>query len=200
MDIADIRRQNMLLLLQGYKTQAEFANLVGTDPAYISQLKKGIKKTGERVAMGDDLARNIENALDLPYGVMDRQNMIVNNSGMFIAGDNHGTQIQNNHNNSINNACKNDGRFIVSSMDMLPTFLQGDCLRIDANRKPQAGNFVLATYKGEQILRKYRPKYDSDGTSYVQLVASNEDYPVMDSRHQDFELIGVAVEFKRGLV
>lgn len=202
MDITDIRRKNMLSLLEQYKTQAEFANLVGTDPSYISQLKKGVKKTGERVAMGDDLARGIEIALDLPYGVMDRQNTIINNNGgVNILGNNHnhGTQIQNHHTNNTYTT-QDDGWLIITSADMFPTFQMGDRVRIDVDKQPQAGNYVFVDYDGQHILRKYRPKFDDDGKPYVQLVACNEDYPVIDSRHQNFQLAGVAVEYKRKLV
>ncbi len=73
MDIAEIRRENMLALIDGFKTQAQFADAVGTPASYISQLKKGIKPSGARVTMGHDLARQIETELKLPYGYMDTQ-------------------------------------------------------------------------------------------------------------------------------
>lgn len=72
MDIIDIRRNNMIMLLNHFKTQSDFAGVIDTSPAYISQIKKGTKKTGERVAMGDELARSIENKLGLEHGWMDQ--------------------------------------------------------------------------------------------------------------------------------
>lgn len=201
MDIAEIRKENMLSLLEGYKTQAEFADLVGTEPAYISQLKKGVKKTGERITMGDSLARGIETALNLPYGWMDKQNNTTihnqfNNSG-YVGGSVNQSVINNNY---AERSLDNDW-LVIANNDMFPTFAVGDRVRIDEQREPQAGNYVLVECEGMQVLRKYRPKgYDEHGTPYTQLVADNEDYPVIDSRHQKFVVIGVAVAYQRKLV
>lgn len=204
MDIADIRQKNLLSLLEQYKTQgitqAKFAELVGTKPAYISQLKAGYKKTGERIAMGDDVARGIETAFNLPYGVMDRQNTItnINNGGIFVVGDNHGTQTQTNHHYNTKN---NNDWFIVTDHALSPTFCKNDHVLIDRARKPQAGDYVLAEYDGKQIFRKYRPpRFDDNGTEYEQLVVYNDDYPILDSRFHTFVVLGVAVEHKRRLV
>lgn len=201
MDIAEIRKTNLMSLLEQYKTQAEFAHLVGTDPAYISQLKKGGKKTGERITMGDALARNIETALNLPYGWMDKQNNTTvhnqfNNSG-YVGGSVNQSVINNNY----SDCPADEDWFMIVNNDMFPTFVIGDSIRLDEKRTPQAGNYVLAECDGLQVLRKYRPKgFDENGKQYTQLVADNEDYPVIDSRHQTFIVVGVAVEFKRKLV
>lgn len=200
MDIAEIRKENMLSLLEGYKTQAEFADLVHTDPAYISQLKKGVKKTGERITMGDTLARSIETALNLPYGWMDKQNNTTihnqfNNSG-YVGGSVNQSVVNHYPSCSIN-----DNWLTIVSNDMFPTFTTGDRVRIDEKREPQAGNYVLIECDGLQMLRKYRPKgFDENGTPYTQLVADNEDYPVIDSRHQNFKVLGVAVAYQRKLI
>lgn len=201
MDIAEIRKTNLMSLLEQYKTQAEFAQLVGTEPAYISQLKKGVKKTGERVTMGDTLARSIEIALNLPYGWMDKQNGVtiqnrVNNQHGYIGGSVNQSVI----NNSPN--CSTDDDWLtIANNDMFPAFAIGDQVRIDKKRKPQAGNYVLAECDGLQVLRKYRPKgFDEHGTPYTHLLADNEDYPVIDSRHQAFVVLGVAVAHQRKLV
>lgn len=76
MDIAEIRRENMLALIDNFKTQAQFADAIGTPASYISQLKKGVKSSGARVTMGNDLARQIEVELKLPYGYMDTQHKL----------------------------------------------------------------------------------------------------------------------------
>ena len=84
---------------------------------------------------------------------------------------------------------------------MFPAFAIGDCVRIDAKQEAQAGNYVYVDCEGKKMLRKYRPKgFDEHGTPYTHLVAENEDYPVIDSRHQAFTVLGVAVEYKRKLV
>lgn len=128
-----------------------------------------------------------------------------NNGGMFVAGDNHGTQIQNNHSHNTtthttNHYTQDDEWLIITSGDMLPVFAVGDKVRIDTSQAPQAGSYVLVSYDGGQILRKYRPKFDDDGKEYIQLIASNDDFPIIDSRHKVFEVLGVAVEFKRRLI
>lgn len=76
MDIAEIRRENMLALIGEFRTQADFADKIGTPASYVSQLKKGVKSSGARVTMGNDLARQIEVKLKLPYGYMDTQHKL----------------------------------------------------------------------------------------------------------------------------
>jgi len=67
-DIKQIRRDNMLALI-GKGTKAAFARKVGTDPAYISQ----ILSTKTKADIGNELARAIEGAYELPYGWMDHE-------------------------------------------------------------------------------------------------------------------------------
>lgn len=71
MDIGQIRRQNMLALIDKYKTQAKFAADINKPASYISQLKKGTKPNGEPISMGNDFARDIEESLGLKHGWMD---------------------------------------------------------------------------------------------------------------------------------
>lgn len=71
MDIGEIRLIRLNELLKNYKTQAEFADAVDTAPSYISQLKAGFKNNGKKVSIGDELARKVEQKLDLERGWMD---------------------------------------------------------------------------------------------------------------------------------
>ena len=71
MDIAEIRRLNMMTLMEGFKKQSDFAEAIDKPPSYISQLKRGVTPKGKEISMGKDVARAIEAALDLPYGWMD---------------------------------------------------------------------------------------------------------------------------------
>lgn len=66
MDVYEIRRTNLLRLLEGQK-KAKFAEDVHTSPSYISQL---IADHAPR-KMGDEVARKIESAKGLPRGWMD---------------------------------------------------------------------------------------------------------------------------------
>lgn len=90
MDISEIRRQNLLLLIDKFKTQAEFADKIDKPASYISQLKKGKDKKGKEINMGSEFARDIEKKLGLEYGWLDNYQIIANqvNSGSF-----HNTQV-----------------------------------------------------------------------------------------------------------
>lgn len=73
--IAETRRQRLTMLLAKHKSLAELNDRLGlarTD-ATLSQIKNqsAHHKTGKPRAMGDELARRIEGALNLPEGWMD---------------------------------------------------------------------------------------------------------------------------------
>lgn len=124
MDIAEIRRENMLVLIDGFKTQAKFADAISTPASYISQLKKGVKTSGARVTMGNDIARQIETALNLPYGWMDVQH---NSSPAQMNNNtynNHGNQVNNSHiSGSLNQslACCDKGVADLVELQFYPT-------------------------------------------------------------------------------
>lgn len=120
----------------------------------------------------------------------------INNQFGFIGG----SVNQSVNHNYVSPVAANDDWFFIASSDMYPAFAIGDRVRIDTDGQPQAGHYVLVNYNDKQILRKFRPKFDDNGVPYAELIASNDDYPVIDSRHQSFEIIGVAVEYKRKLV
>jgi phage repressor protein C with HTH and peptisase S24 domain len=77
----ETRRLNLLLAIpmsadaKGAGTQAKLAGRIGTAPAYLSQIKNKTpdSKSGTPKAMGDDMARRIEEALNLPTGWMDTE-------------------------------------------------------------------------------------------------------------------------------
>lgn len=99
MDISEIRRQNLLLLIDKFKTQAEFADKIDKPASYISQLKKGKNKKGKETNMGSEFARDIEKKLGLEYGWLDNYQIIANqvNSGSF-----HNTQVSQHVNSPFN--------------------------------------------------------------------------------------------------
>lgn len=67
MDINEIRRANLRLLLARYPTIRAFAEAADTDPAYVSQILSDKTKR----SLGNELARKIENNLGLNHGWMD---------------------------------------------------------------------------------------------------------------------------------
>lgn len=74
MDINTIRVANLKALIARHKNQRAFADAVATAPAYISQILSGNElPSGKARGVGNDLARKIEEKLDLPHGWMDRQ-------------------------------------------------------------------------------------------------------------------------------
>lgn len=70
------------------------------------------------------------------------------------------------------------------------------------DRHEQA-NYVAALEhdKNNATFKKYRPKgFDDNGVEYWHLVPSNDEYPIIDSRYQPFDVLGVAVERNQSLV
>jgi hypothetical protein len=69
----EIRRLNMLVAMKRVGNAAKLAERVATSPAYISQIKNRVpdSKSGTPKAMGDELARRIETAINEPTGWMD---------------------------------------------------------------------------------------------------------------------------------
>lgn len=132
----------------------------------------------------------------LLLGDQANQNQVDNQHG-YIGGSVNQSVV----NNYASQLTGGDDWLTIVGNDMFPAFAIGDCVRIDAKQEAQAGNYVYVDCEGKKMLRKYRPKgYDEHGTPYTHLVAENEDYPVIDSRHQAFTVLGVAVEHKRRLV
>lgn len=132
----------------------------------------------------------------LLLGEQANQNQVNNQHG-YIGG----SVSQSVVNNYASQLTEGDDWLTIINNDMFPAFAIGDCVRIDAKKEAQAGNYVYVDCEGKKMLRKYRPKgYDENGTPYTHLVAENEDYPVIDSRHQAFTVLGVVMEFKRKLV
>ncbi|WP_104470379.1 LexA family transcriptional regulator [Acinetobacter indicus] len=74
MDISEIRMANLLHAINTYAngSQKDFAEKVGTSPAYLSQIiNKTLGKSGKPATVGNALARKIETAFELERGWMD---------------------------------------------------------------------------------------------------------------------------------
>lgn len=59
-----VRREKLLLLLQDFQKEKEFAARVGIEPSYLSRIKG-------KQGIGDGMARMIETAFNKPSGWMD---------------------------------------------------------------------------------------------------------------------------------
>lgn len=84
-----------------------------------------------------------------------------------------------------------------------PTFIAGDLILIDTKREPRTGNCVIVILDGDSkaTLRKFRICFDEKANKeYFQLVAENDFYPKLDSRHNRFSIKGVVVKHERILI
>ncbi|MGM8938121.1 LexA family protein [Psychrobacter glaciei] len=92
---------------------------------------------------------------------------------------------------------------VLEDDSMEPDFSSGEMILIDPDLQPNPADYVLAKEDGstETTFKKWRPRGfdEATGKAYVQLIASNPDYPVIDSRFMPFSVCGVAVERKQKL-
>lgn len=89
---------------------------------------------------------------------------------------------------------------IIDDSSMAPAFNVPDLVLMSTELLPQPGDYVLAFEKKSEsvMFRKWRPKGTDIATSklYSQLIAINPDYPAIDSRSNDFDVLGVALEHR----
>lgn len=86
---------------------------------------------------------------------------------------------------------------------MEPDFKSGELVLIDPDIQPNPADYVIALKAGEKkvTFKMWRPRGfdEKTGEEYSQLIPSNENYPVIDSRFTPFTICGVAVERKQML-
>ncbi len=86
---------------------------------------------------------------------------------------------------------------------MYPTFKAKELVLISTTSMPDPSDYVVALKQGAKkvIFRKWRLRgIDNDNNQeYSQLVSSNPDYPIIDSRHTSFEIYDVAIEHRSKL-
>lgn len=86
---------------------------------------------------------------------------------------------------------------------MEPDFKSGELVLIDPDVQPNPADYVIALRKGEKkvTFKKWRPRGfdEKTGEEYSQLIPSNENYPIIDSRFTPFSICGVAIERKQML-
>lgn len=77
----DIRRANLLLLIEEVGSQAELSRITRVAAPVISQYSRGVERApGERRrVIGDDIARRIESKMGKPTGWMDVDRSIARN-------------------------------------------------------------------------------------------------------------------------
>ncbi|MGM8890676.1 LexA family protein [Psychrobacter sp. 1Y1] len=81
---------------------------------------------------------------------------------------------------------------------MEPDFESGELVLIDPDMQPNPADYVVALRKGEKAVtfKKWRPRGfdEATGEEYSQLIPSNPDFPIIDSRFIPFSICGVAVQ------
>lgn len=81
---------------------------------------------------------------------------------------------------------------------MEPDFESGELVLIDPDMQPNPADYVIALRKGEKAVtfKKWRPRGfdEATGEEYSQLIPSNPDFPIIDSRFTPFSICGVAVQ------
>lgn len=90
---------------------------------------------------------------------------------------------------------------IVRGDSMTPDFQDGDLLLVDADRQPKSGDYVIAKVAddNEATFKRYKAcGFDENlNLEYFQLIALNDFYSPIDSRHKSFVVLGVVMEHKR---
>lgn len=88
----------------------------------------------------------------------------------------------------------------IDDNSMAPDFNTPDLVLMRIEQLPQPGDYVLAYVKesGSVLFRRWRSKGADTvtGRSYAQLIAVNPDYPIIDSRYDDFKVLGIALEHR----
>lgn len=92
---------------------------------------------------------------------------------------------------------------VLDGDSMEPDFKSGELVLIDPDMQPNPADYVVALKDGakEVTFKKWRPRGfdESTGEEYSQLIPSNENYPIIDSRFVPFTVCGVAIERKQML-
>jgi len=177
MDIKQIRLRNLRSLISESGTIANLARLSETAPAYLSQILNSLPtSTGKPRSVGDKLARKLEQALNKPYGWMDRDHENADDTKLQTIPT---VPIL-----DIEQALKHLTRPLVSNADsvpipivtshlafamrvwddsMSPKFHSGDIIFIDPEVTPTANDFVLAVQSDDHEGLVFRHLIDKDG-------------------------------------
>lgn len=90
----------------------------------------------------------------------------------------------------------------IDGLSMMPDFNPGDLILVDPDIQLNPGNYVVAIKEGSKTVtfKKWRPRgFDDNRSEYCELVPSNPDFPLIDSRYIAFEICGVGIEFSKRL-
>jgi SOS-response transcriptional repressor LexA len=93
----------------------------------------------------------------------------------------------------VETTVKGDFALKMEGNSMDPDIKAGDTLIISTEQNAVSGNYVVARIEGDNsvMIRKYREKYNDDGSSYCELIPSNSDYAPFNSHQRKIYIIGV---------
>lgn len=92
----------------------------------------------------------------------------------------------------------------IDGFSMIPDFYPDDIVFIDPNIEPLNGDYVIAANASyESTFKRYKKHYNLETSEeWFELIPSNAEFTVIDSRIDPFQIIGVAVGrhqfFRRG--
>ena len=221
LSVKEIRKRNTLELLEFFERK-EFATFVGIEYTLLNQyLSANAPKN-----IGNNNAKKITDAFNVPEGWLDHEhtddNMLSSEGDNFkilpkgkvrqLAVLNYvkASQFCEYHDDAIADEYLTvegdygDNAYIViiEGKSMEPDFYAGEMVIVDPDLQPNPSDFVIALSHNDKktTFKKYRPKgFDEHGVEYYQLIPSNPDYPIIDSRHEPFSICAVAVERKQKL-
>lgn len=196
MDISEIRKQNLLELIQELTdgSQKNFAQIVGTSPAYLSQIINGtIGRNGKPATVGTALARKIEKSIGLSHGAMDQIKIpprVEDLETMEYYDQNFAWEhdpITGEPFSVPMNQAKRKGLIPVISWVMAKTFTENDC-EIDEHEVIEwilsSGNCAKNTYALKVKGHSMAPKFEPEDYIYI-----NPDVDNPELKTDDFVII-----------
>lgn len=199
MDMADIRRRNLQLLVDKYDSQQEVADIVKISPQYLNQLLSGHRNIGEKTARKIEAAMKTPRlALDVDPGLSELSNVshgppirrMVPLVSWVSAGRWRECDVREEPMAwiPVTFAAPNVFALRVEGDSMSPDYPPGHIVFVDPDRKPEAMNLVIAQNgDGEATFKRLTRE---GGIWYLEPL--NERYPLrpLDSL---CKIIGVVI-------
>ena len=208
--IHDLRRENLKKLIEalGFRNK-EFADKVGKTPQQVSQILSGARNMGEKIA------REIENRLNLENGYLDIDSNVGVPSNIKTkripvlswvqAGNPHETGDIDYSEYIIVDDYVPDGCFglTVRGDSMIPEFNEGDVVVVNPSINAKPGDFVIARVCSmagncETTLKRYAlVGMDDLGREIFELRPLNGLYAPIRSDQLQIEVTGVVIENRK---
>ena len=177
MDIKQIRLRNLRSLIAMSGTIANLARMSETAPAYLSQILNSLPtSTGKPRSLGDKLARKLEQALNKPYGWMDKDHKNPDEENfqpipqvpllnMEQALKQLSRPLSDNTETVPLPMLTSHRAYAMRVWDdsMAPKFQPGDIIVVDPEVSPTSSDFVLARQSDNSQTLVFRKLIDNNG-------------------------------------